>query len=94
MSNALAVPNQSPVLALIRTEYPEYHPLLAIARIAHDTEDPKIKLDCHKTIAKYTEPELKSIEVRQPKENHRRVRVSLFDVIEVEALPEPVDVTE
>lgn len=75
----------NPLLAMIRMEYPDYHPLIAIARLAHKpavAEDPKLELECHKAILKYTEPELKSIEVKAPADEHRRVRVSLFEVVE------------
>lgn len=69
------------ILALIRQKYPEYHPLLAIAEMAHDDkiEDPRLKLDCHKTIVKYVTPELKSVEIKADVTEHRRVVVSLFD---------------
>lgn len=81
--NAIALGRQSsPILSMIHQEYPEYHPLLSIARLAHTTDDEKLEFDCHKTIAKYVEPELKSLELKAPKDEHRRVRVTLFDVIE------------
>jgi hypothetical protein len=70
------------VLALIRTEFPEYHPLLAIARLAHHEkvkEDPRLALECHKTLVKYVTPELKSIEVKADIQSTRRVIVSMFD---------------
>jgi len=70
------------VLAMIRAKYPEYHPLMAIATMAHDNsiEDPRLKLDCHKTILKYVQPELRSIEVKGEIDvTHRRVIVSMFD---------------
>jgi hypothetical protein len=52
------------ILGMIRQRHPNYHPLLSIADLAHSSDDEKVRLDCHKTIAKYVEPELKSIEVR------------------------------
>ena len=53
------------VLDLIRESYPNYHPLVSIAHIAHDAEgDKRLELECHKTIAKYVESELKSVEVK------------------------------
>jgi hypothetical protein len=53
------------VLELIQSHYPEYHPLVSIAHIAHTKahDDPRLELECHKTIAKYVEQELKSLEV-------------------------------
>ena len=81
---AVATRNQpvmSPVLVMIQEKYPNYHPLLSIAKIAHDSDDERVQLDCHKTLAKFIAPELKSIEVKPPRDN-RMVTVSLFDVIE------------
>lgn len=77
------------MLALIRTKYPEYHPLLAIADLAHDPkiDDPRIQLECHKTIIKYVTPELKSVEVKAEIKETRRVIVSLFDGSDMEAIP-------
>ena len=76
--------SNSNVLKAIQAFYPDYHPLISIAHIAHDTSsDPRLKYDCHKTIAKYVEPELKSLEVRGTIEDARRVSVSLFDDAEV-----------
>lgn len=70
------------VLALIHTKHPGYHPLLAIAALAHDPEvkkDPKLELECHKTLVKYVTPELKSLEVKAEINETRRVIVSMFD---------------
>lgn len=53
------------VLALLKEEYPEYHPLIGVAKIAHTTEDERLKFDCHKTLAEFVEPKLKSVEVLQ-----------------------------
>lgn len=67
------------VLAMIRTKYPGYHPIMAIAELAHGPEvDDRLALDCHKTIARYVQPELKSVEVKATVTEHRRVIVSLF----------------
>ena len=53
------------LLGMIQKEFPNYHPLISIARIAHHGDaDLKTQLECHKTIAKYVEPELKSIGVK------------------------------
>lgn len=78
------------VLALIRTKFPAYHPLLAIAELAHSDkarEDSRLQLECHKTLVKYVTPELKSVEVKAELTSTRRVIVSMFD-------GEPLDVTE
>jgi len=86
--NALALNQTSPILAMLQQEYVGYHPLLAIARIAHTTEDLRLEFDCHKHISRFVSPELKNIEIKAPVEEHRRVRVSLFDVI-AEDYPSP-----
>lgn len=53
------------VLELLQEHYPGYHPLVGVAKIAHTTEDPRLEFDCHKTLSRYIEPELKSVEVSQ-----------------------------
>ena len=76
--------SKSHVLDAIRQYYPDYHPLVSIAHIAHDAvSDPRLKFDCHRVIAKYVEPELKSLEVRGSFTETRRVSVSLFDESEI-----------
>lgn len=82
--------SKSLILDVIRESYPNYHPLVSIAHIAHDTSsDPRLRFDCHKAIAKYVEPELKSLEVRGVFEDDRRVIVSLFDEIADATILEP-----
>lgn len=79
--------SKSPLLASIREHYPGYHPLLSIAHLAHNPEtDYRLQFDCHKTIAKYIEPELKSLEVKGHIQETRRVTVSLFGEEEAEIL--------
>lgn len=76
------------LLGMIQKEFPQYHPLIAIARIAHHGDaDLKLQFECHKTIAKYVEPELKSIEVKGGMEHRHSVKVSLFDSPGVEPTP-------
>ena len=75
----------SALVAMLHAEFPNYHPLLSIARIAHHQDaDLKLQFECHKTIAKYLEPELKSVEVKGDMREEKVVRVSLFDVEDVE----------
>lgn len=81
----------SALLAMIQQEFPEYHPLVSIARIAHDERASlNLQFECHKTISRFVEPELKSIEVHQEKPN-KTVTVTLFDLSpdDYEVLPEP-----
>jgi|AntRauTorcE11898_2_1112593.scaffolds.fasta_scaffold00952_4 hypothetical protein len=71
--------NGDHLLAMIRREYPEYHPLVSIARIAHrDDADLKLQFECHKTISKFIEPELKSVENKGGQDDQRRVVISMF----------------
>ncbi len=73
------------LLSVIQSHYPGYHPLVAIAHIAHNNDaELRLQYDCHKTIAKYIEPELKSLEVKAEINAARRVNVSLFEPIEGE----------
>jgi hypothetical protein len=56
--------DKSSILDMLRENNPGYHPLKELADIAMDPEtDVKSKIDCHKTIVKYCEAELKSVEV-------------------------------
>lgn len=53
------------ILEMLQGKFPEYHPLMALAEMAHDAQiEPRVRADCHKSIAKYVEPELKSVEVK------------------------------
>lgn len=75
--------SKSHVLDSIRRYYPDYHPLVSIAHIAHNGEaDPRLQFDCHRVIAKYVEPELKSLEVKGSFTETRRVEISLFDELD------------
>lgn len=86
MSNPLVpVSNAMRLLGLIQKEFPNYHPVIAIARIAHHEDaDLKLQLEAHKAVAKYVEPELKSVEVRNTLDA-RMVRVSLFDPVTLDS---------
>lgn len=69
-------------LALCQAEFPGYHPLIALTRLAHDTnvrQDPRLEMEIHKTILPYVAPKLSSVEVKNVQEDDRRVIVSLFE---------------
>lgn len=71
------------LLTAIQARFPNYHPLIAIAEIAHhEGADLELKFQCHKTIAKYIEPELKAVEVRTDNNDRSLVKVSLFEDVE------------
>lgn len=89
MSNLLAVGANKGAMLLneIRRRYPNYHPVLAIVDIAMNEEASlDLQFNCHKTVAKYIEPELKSIEVKGDFKTQQTVRVSLFSD-EAETVP-------
>lgn len=70
------------LLQAMQTEYLGYHPLISILRIAHHEaaiDDLRLQFDCHKTIARYIEPELKSVEVKAEVDERRKVIISMFD---------------
>ena len=72
-------------MQMIQREFPNYHPLLSIARIAHKDDAPLgLQFEAHKVIAKYVESELKSVEHKGSVEQRHSVKVSLFDPIDGE----------
>jgi len=67
------------ILSLIQTKFPNYHPLLAMVEMAHDTSvEDSIKFNCHKELARYVAPQLKAVEVRTSSDELPKVSVSLF----------------
>jgi len=75
------------ILALLQEDYPEYHPLMGLAKIAHTTDDDRLKFDCHKTLAGFIEPTLKAVEVSTaPRDSERLTVIFEGDCAEV---PEP-----
>lgn len=48
----------------LAAEYPGYHPVIAMARMAHRTQNIALQFACHKEIARYIEPQLKAVEVK------------------------------
>ena len=67
---------------LIRREYPHYHPLIALARMAHSpavTADAHLELEVHKAILPYVAPKLSSVEHKIENPEDRRIIVSLFE---------------
>jgi len=75
-------------LALVQSEYPNYHPLTSLARLAHRQDvmmDAKLELEVHKAILPYVAPKLANVEVKTTDIDDRRVVVSLFEDV---ALPD------
>lgn len=86
---------QETALALIQAEFKDYHPLTALARLAHKDEvklDPKLELAVHATILPYVQPKLSQSEVKVDVGVERRVVISLFDeeITDAKELPEGV----
>jgi|SaaInlStandDraft_4_1057021.scaffolds.fasta_scaffold42626_1 hypothetical protein len=53
------------ILKMLHERTPGYHPLLALVELATDKETDKgIQMQCHKTVAEYVEPKLKSMEIK------------------------------
>jgi len=51
------------ILSLIQEDCPDYHPILAMARIANDTStDAGLKVVIHRELANYVFPKLKAVE--------------------------------
>lgn len=68
------------MMQMIREKYPEYHPIMAMVDIAHNGQAAlELQFQCHKTVAQYIMPTLKSVEVRVNDKKKRMVTVSLFD---------------
>ena len=53
------------LLEMLQKEFRQYHPVIAMAKMAHETNvEDNIRFNCHKEIARYIEPQLKSVEVK------------------------------
>ena len=86
--NHAAIPEKGPLQVTIRNQrdrlldmlnskYPGYHPVLAMADMAHNPGvETEVQFQCHKTIARYVESELKAVEVKTDKrEDYGTLRV-------------------
>lgn len=57
----------SRILTMLQKVEPDYHPLVAILKIAKSPDaidDLRLQMDCHAKIAKYVEAERRSIDVK------------------------------
>ena len=65
MARPKGSPNKRGLAALKRVfdAYPDYDPLQALAKIAHETDDVDIQVKCHKEIAQYVRPKLKAVDM-------------------------------
>lgn len=56
--------NKQHLLRLLQETYPGYHPVIEMAKIAHDeTADQALRASMHKEVAQYVTPKLKAMEV-------------------------------
>ena len=52
------------LLQLIQDKYPNYHPVIEMAKLANDKEaDDLVRFNANKEVAKYVEPALKAVEI-------------------------------
>jgi len=77
------------VLSLIQEHYPQYHPIIGLAKIAHTTQDEQLEFNCHKALARYIEPELKSVEVSQAPPESELLRVIFEDDVLLPSQDQP-----
>lgn len=72
---------------MIQREFPNYHPIVALARMAHKPEviaEPRLEFEIHKALLPYVSPKLSAVEVTQQNTDDRRVIVSLFETRQLE----------
>ena len=56
--------NKQALLLLLQHKYPDYHPVLEMAAIAHDlTQDITLRANMHKEVSQYVVPKLKAMEL-------------------------------
>lgn len=53
------------LLELMNEKYPNYHPVIAMVKIAHNSKNEVLRFQAHKEVAKYIAPQLKSVEVKE-----------------------------
>jgi hypothetical protein len=52
------------LLEAIQSRWPDYHPVIAMVELAHDSQLPiELRFQCHKEIAYYIEPKRKAVDV-------------------------------
>jgi hypothetical protein len=54
------------VLRVIRENYPNYNPITAMIKLAHEAEDVTLQLNAHKEVAQYMYPKRKAVEISGP----------------------------
>jgi hypothetical protein len=73
------VSSQEKLLTLIQEKHPNYHPVVALVDMAHESElDSSVRFQCHKEVAKYVVAVDKFVEVKHEVKQTKRVVVELF----------------
>ncbi len=52
------------LLEMLNEKYPNYHPVIAMVKIAHKSKNEVLRFQAHKEVAKYIAPQLKSVEIK------------------------------
>ena len=73
--------NKQGLLARLQQEFPNYHPIVELARVANDPNvDLNTRVSANKEIAKYVTPQLKAVEHTGPDGERLQTRVIIqFD---------------
>jgi hypothetical protein len=67
--------NSSQLVQLIAERYPNYHPVLALVEIANTATEVAIQVQANKEVAKYVCPQLKSIEIKEDRDEVTKIVV-------------------
>lgn len=79
---AVELRNILPKVMKVRYGIDNYHPVIAMAEIACDANNPlELRLDAHKAIAPYFQPKLQNIEVSGPEGGPLEVKNPLIDAL-------------
>ena len=66
MASRLGSPNKNKrgLLARLQQDFPNYHPIVEMARLANDPEaDQQTRFNANKEVAKYVTPQLKAVDL-------------------------------
>lgn len=78
MASRAGIPNKPKVglLARLRREFPNYHPVVEMARVANDMEnDTQTRFNANVQVAKYVVPQLRAVEHSGSIDGHTTVTV-------------------
>lgn len=70
-----------------------YDPLVEIAKLAYNTEDDNLKFNCHKLLASYKYPSIRSLEIRGKEDREIHVTIDIAGYAKGNAVEiEPEDI--